>query len=106
MRLEHNFSRAGGTGLRICQLSEFESPVWKDAVERSLVTLKALSYQPTGVMSGAHDLPARGIGGVRNWDYRYCWIRDATLTYMLHECRYFEEAGAFREWLLRAAAAT
>lgn len=91
---------------RICQLSEFENPAWKDAVERSLVTLKALSYRPSGgiVAAPTTSLPEE-IGGTRNWDYRYCWIRDATLTlYALTNAGHFDEAGAFREWLLRAAA--
>jgi GH15 family glucan-1,4-alpha-glucosidase len=91
---------------RTCQLSDFERPVWKDAVERSLITLKALSYKPSGGIVAAltTSLPEE-IGGVRNWDYRYCWIRDATLTlYAFTNAGYFDEAGAFREWLLRAAA--
>ena len=92
--------------IRICQLSEFERPAWKEAVERSLITLKALSYQPSGgiVAAPTTSLPEE-IGGIRNWDYRYCWIRDATLTlYALMNAGYFDEAGAFREWMLRAAA--
>ncbi|MGP1680585.1 MAG: glycoside hydrolase family 15 protein, partial [Burkholderiales bacterium] len=91
---------------RICQLSDFERPAWKDAVERSLITLKALSYKPSGGIVAAltTSLPEE-IGGLRNWDYRYCWIRDATLTlYAFTNAGYFDEAGAFREWLLRAAA--
>ena len=90
----------------ICRLSEFHSPARKDAVERSLVTLKALSYQPSGGIVAAltTSLPEE-IGGLRNWDYRYCWIRDATLTlYALTNGGHFDEAGAFREWMLRAAA--
>lgn len=90
----------------ICDLSSFEKSSWREAVERSLVTLKALSYRPSGGIVAAltTSLPEE-IGGTRNWDYRYCWIRDATLTlYALTNAGYFEEAGAFREWMLRAAA--
>lgn len=91
---------------RISRLSEFKSPKWKDAVERSLITLKALTYRPSGGIVAAltTSLPEE-IGGIRNWDYRYCWIRDATLTlYALTNAGHFNEAGAFREWMLRAAA--
>jgi prepilin-type processing-associated H-X9-DG protein/prepilin-type N-terminal cleavage/methylation domain-containing protein len=79
---------------------------WRDAVIRSLVTLKALTYQPTGgiVAAPTTSLPEQ-IGGVRNWDYRFCWLRDATLTLMaLLHCGYQEEAASWREWLLRAVA--
>lgn len=75
-------------------------------IKRSLMTLKALTYAPTGGMVAAPttSLPEQ-IGSVRNWDYRYCWLRDATFTlYALLNCGYHEEAQAFREWLLRAAA--
>jgi GH15 family glucan-1,4-alpha-glucosidase len=79
---------------------------WSDAVRRSMITLKALTYGPTGGMVAAPttSLPER-IGGVRNWDYRYCWLRDATLTLLgaMH-AGYYEEAEAWREWLLRAVA--
>ncbi|MDQ1520084.1 MAG: hypothetical protein QOI55_1157 [Actinomycetota bacterium] len=81
---------------------------WRDAVVRSLVTLKALTYQPTGgiVAAVTTSLPEY-IGGVRNWDYRYCWLRDATFTlYALMMGGYTEEASAWREWLLRAVAGT
>jgi GH15 family glucan-1,4-alpha-glucosidase len=79
---------------------------WRDAVMRSLITLKALTYAPTGGMVAAAttSLPEE-LGGVRNWDYRYCWLRDATFTlYALLMNGYREEARAWREWLLRAVA--
>ena len=79
---------------------------WRDAIVRSLITLKMLTYQPTGgiVAAPTTSLP-EWPGGVRNWDYRFCWIRDATLTlYALLSSGYRGEARAWREWLLRAAA--
>jgi GH15 family glucan-1,4-alpha-glucosidase len=79
---------------------------WQEAVERSLITLKALTYAPTGgiVAAPTTSLPEHPQG-VRNWDYRYCWLRDATFTlYALLIAGYREEAQAWREWLLRAAA--
>ncbi|MGE4218042.1 MAG: glycoside hydrolase family 15 protein [Alphaproteobacteria bacterium] len=91
---------------RMCKLDGLGNDRWRDAVERSLVTLKGLTYRPSGGIVAAltTSLPEE-LGGVRNWDYRYCWIRDATLTlYALTNAGQFEEAGAFREWLLRAAA--
>jgi GH15 family glucan-1,4-alpha-glucosidase len=81
---------------------------WHDAVVRSLITLKALTYASTGgiVAAATTSLPER-IGGVRNWDYRYCWLRDATFTlYSLMTGGYTEEACAWREWLVNAVAGT
>ncbi len=79
---------------------------WSDAVLRSLITLKALTFMPTGgiVAAPTTSLPEL-IGGVRNWDYRFCWVRDATLTlHSLLNAGYLEEAREWREWLLRAVA--
>jgi len=78
----------------------------RDLVMRSLITLKALTYAPTGgiVAAPTTSLP-EWIGGVRNWDYRFCWLRDATLTLLAFmNAGYYEEAAAWREWLLRAVA--
>jgi GH15 family glucan-1,4-alpha-glucosidase len=79
---------------------------WRDSVMRSLITLKSLTYKPTGGLIAAPttSLPERP-GGVRNWDYRYCWLRDATFTLnALLLAGYRDEAAAWREWLLRAVA--
>src|SRR5713226_9077633 len=77
-----------------------------DPVVRSLITLKALTYWPTGglVAAPTTSLPEQ-LGGVRNWDYRFCWLRDATLTLLaLMDAGFVDEAQAWREWLLRAVA--
>ncbi len=79
---------------------------WCDEVKRSLVTLKGLTFNPTGgiVAAATTSLPEH-IGGSRNWDYRYCWLRDATFTlYSLLIGGYTDEAKAWREWLVNAAA--
>ena len=79
---------------------------WREQVERSLITIKALTYAPTGgiVAAPTTSLPEK-IGGVRNWDYRHCWLRDATYSlYALMIGGYTDEAIAWRDWLLRAVA--
>ncbi|WP_328924277.1 glycoside hydrolase family 15 protein [Streptomyces sp. NBC_00190] len=83
----------------------YEGP-YREAVARSLITLKALTYAPTGgiVAAASTSLPEE-IGGVRNWDYRYCWLRDSTLTLgSLLSTGFHDEARAWRAWLLRAVA--
>jgi GH15 family glucan-1,4-alpha-glucosidase len=79
---------------------------WREAVIRSLITLKALTYAPTGGMVAAPttSLPEE-LGGSRNWDYRFCWLRDAAFTFnALHDAGFSEEALAWRDWLLRTVA--
>jgi GH15 family glucan-1,4-alpha-glucosidase len=79
---------------------------WSQAVKRSLITLKALTYAPTGgiVAAVTTSLPER-LGGVRNWDYRYCWLRDATFTLQAFmQLGYYDEARAWRDWVVRAVA--
>ncbi|HZS30539.1 MAG TPA: glycoside hydrolase family 15 protein [Gaiellaceae bacterium] len=81
-------------------------PAWATVVRRSLIVLKALIYEPTGgiVAAPTTSLP-EWIGSVRNWDYRYCWLRDATLTLLaLLHCNHADEAGEWRRWLIRAIA--
>jgi GH15 family glucan-1,4-alpha-glucosidase len=83
-----------------------EVGIWSPAVKRSLITLKALTYAPTGgiVAAATTSLPER-LGGVRNWDYRYCWLRDATFTLQAFmQLGYYDEALAWRDWVIRAVA--
>ncbi|HVW44798.1 MAG TPA: glycoside hydrolase family 15 protein [Amycolatopsis sp.] len=79
---------------------------WSDAVRRALITLKALTYEPTGgILAAATTSLPEQLGGARNWDYRYCWLRDATFTLQaLLGTGYTGEARAWREWLVRAVA--
>ncbi|GAC1333489.1 MAG: glycoside hydrolase family 15 protein [Beijerinckiaceae bacterium] len=83
-----------------------ETGEWSEAVRRSLITLKAMIYEPTGgiVAAATTSLPEQ-LGGARNWDYRFCWLRDATLTLLAFmNAGYYDEAQAWRDWLLRAVA--
>ena len=94
--------RGWGDWAKSCR---YEGP-WREAVVRSHITLKALTYEPTGgiVAAPTMSLPEL-IGGERNWDYRFCWLRDATFTlYSLVHGGYRDEARRWRDWLLRAVA--
>ena len=84
----------------------YQTGPYNDAIDRSIITLKALTYEPTGgiVAAATTSLPEE-LGGVRNWDYRYCWLRDATYALQaLLAAGFRREAGAWRDWLLRAIA--
>jgi GH15 family glucan-1,4-alpha-glucosidase len=86
--------------------ADYPAGPYGDAIDRSLITLKALTYEPTGgiVAAATTSLPEE-LGGIRNWDYRYCWLRDATYTLQaLLAGGYRREASAWRDWLLRAIA--
>ncbi|MGY4473189.1 glycoside hydrolase family 15 protein [Bradyrhizobium sp. USDA 3364] len=89
-----------------CSRSTYDGSIQRDLVMRSLITLKALTFRPTGgiVAAPTTSLPEK-LGGARNWDYRFCWLRDATFTLLaLMNSGYTEEAAAWHNWLLRAAA--
>jgi GH15 family glucan-1,4-alpha-glucosidase len=79
---------------------------YREIVERSLMTLKAMTFRPTGgIVAAVTTSVPEAIGGVRNWDYRYCWLRDTTFTLLaLANGGYFDEATAWQDWLLRALA--
>ena len=96
-RLSELLSNGGKSGSPIARIKD---PC--EAVLRSLITLKALTYAPTGgILAAATTLLPEKIGGVRNWDYRYCWVRDATFTLaVLMNGGYVKEAQAWRKWLL------
>ena len=102
---EEALARADQFWLEWSSRAKVDGP-YAAVIKRSLITLKALTYAPTGGMVAAPttSLP-EWIGSVRNWDYRYCWVRDATLTlYAMLSAGFTEEARSWREWLLRAAA--
>jgi GH15 family glucan-1,4-alpha-glucosidase len=89
-----------------CARAAYQTGPYDAAVDRSLITLKALTYEPTGgiVAAATTSLPEE-LGGVRNWDYRYCWLRDATYTLQaLLAAGFRSEASAWRDWLLRSIA--
>jgi GH15 family glucan-1,4-alpha-glucosidase len=89
-----------------CSHAAYRDGAYNEAIDRSIITLKALTYAPTGgiVAAATTSLPEE-LGGVRNWDYRYCWLRDATYALQaLLAAGFRREAGAWRDWLLRAIA--
>ena len=89
-----------------CSHAAYQDGPYNEAIDRSIITLKALTYAPTGgiVAAATTSLPEE-LGGVRNWDYRYCWLRDATYALQaLLAAGFRREAGAWRDWLLRAIA--
>jgi GH15 family glucan-1,4-alpha-glucosidase len=85
--------------------SQYEGE-YRDTIERSFITLKAMTFLPTGgIIAAATTSLPEAIGGVRNWDYRYCWLRDTTFTLLaLTNGGFFDEAAAWQDWLLRALA--
>jgi GH15 family glucan-1,4-alpha-glucosidase len=112
----HEPGHSGGDAMKILRKTEKSWRKWSKGCDctgpwggpmlRSLLTLKALTYAPTGgvVAAVTTSLPEQ-LGGIRNWDYRYCWLRDATFTlYALMAAGYKDEARAWREWVLRAVA--
>jgi GH15 family glucan-1,4-alpha-glucosidase len=107
-RLDPQAALADTAGYWQRWIEHFERPThWPDAVRRSLLTLRALTHQPTGALLAAptSSLPERP-GGADNWDYRYCWLRDSTFTITaLLNAGYREEAAAWRDWILRAVGA-
>jgi GH15 family glucan-1,4-alpha-glucosidase len=105
VKVEKEIHKAERWWLQWSDRCSYKGP-YRDAVMRSLITLKALTFLPTGGMVAAPttSLPEL-IGGVRNWDYRLCWVRDASLTlHALIDAGYIDEASEWREWLLRAVA--
>src|ERR671920_904960 len=100
--VQADFEVAAGESVARCRYSGG----WEAAVRRSLLTLKALTYAPTGgILAAATTSLPEELGGSRNWDYRYCWLRDATFPLQaLLGTGYLHEAQAWRDWLLRAAA--